>query len=52
MTPERIIAQIDAWLAEHAWRLDETNIDFALDLRQMVLELEQSSRPVLVAGAA
>jgi hypothetical protein len=42
VTAEQIIAQIDAWLEEYAWRLDDTAIDFALDIRRSVVELEET----------
>ncbi len=41
MKPQQIIAHIDEWLSEHGWRLDEPEIDFALDLRRLVEQLEQ-----------
>lgn len=50
MTPENIVAEIDTWLTEHAWRLDDKNIDFALDLRRMILELEEERVPVGVGA--
>ncbi len=50
MKPETIIAEIDAWLTEHAWKLDESNIDFALDVRRMVVELEDSPVPMVVGA--
>lgn len=50
MTPETIIAEIDAWLTEHAWLLDEKNIDFALDVRRMVVELEAERTPLVVGS--
>ena len=51
MTAETIIAQIDAWLEEYAWRLDDTAIDFALDMRRAVVELEDAATPVVLGAA-
>lgn len=51
MTAETIIAQIDAWLEEYGWRLDDTAIDFALDMRRSVVELEESVTLVELGAA-
>jgi len=51
VTAETIIAQIDAWLEEYAWRLDDTAIDFALDMRRAVVELEDAATPVVLGAA-
>lgn len=40
MNPHDIINHIDGWLDEHAWRLDDPQIDFALDVRRLVEQLE------------
>lgn len=48
---ETIIAQIDAWLEEYAWRLDDTAIDFALDMRQAVTDLEDALKPMVLDAA-
>lgn len=47
MQPEHIIEQIDDWLTENGWRLSESEIDFALDIRQLVAELEPRLEPAL-----
>ena len=47
MQPEQIIEQIDEWLTEHGWRLSESEIDFALDIRHLVAELEPAAEPAL-----
>ncbi len=51
MNAETIIAQIDAWLEEYAWRLDDTAIDFALDMRQAVTDLEDALKPMVLDAA-
>ena len=40
MKPNDIIDHIDDWLNEHSWRLDDQEIDFALDIRRLVDQLE------------
>lgn len=47
MQPEHIIEQIDEWLTENGWRLGESEIDFALDIRQLVAELDSQVEPAL-----
>jgi hypothetical protein len=50
MKPDDIIDHIDGWLSEHAWRLDEQEIDFALDVRRLVEQLE--SEELVPAGTS
>ena len=37
-THSRLILFIDYWLAENEWRLDQTTLDFALDVRLLAAE--------------
>jgi hypothetical protein len=48
MQPAQIIQHIDEWLTEHGWRLGDSEIDFALDVRQLVAALESEQEPTLV----
>jgi hypothetical protein len=41
MKPEEIIEHIDEWLDEHSWRLGDPDLDFALDVRRLVNQLER-----------
>jgi hypothetical protein len=50
MQPEQIIAHIDGWLTEQAWRLGENEIDFALDVRRLVAELVVEAEPALATA--
>ena len=48
MTPDDIITHIDDWLAEHAWSLDDKPIDFALDVRRLIADLELAQEAELL----
>lgn len=50
MKPERIIEHIDEWLDQNGWRLAESEIDFALDIRGLVAELQNQTEPVLASA--
>lgn len=47
MSPDQIIEHIDEWLNEQAWRLAESEIDFALDIRHLIAALAPVDEPVL-----
>ncbi len=47
MQPEQIIQHIDEWLTEHGWRLGDSEIDFALDVRRLVAQLDREPQPAL-----
>ena len=38
----QVVDFIDAWLADNAWTVDSRAIDFALDVRNMLDELEKA----------
>lgn len=38
----QVVDFIDAWLADSAWTVDSRAIDFALDVRNMLIELENA----------
>lgn len=40
--PRQVVDFIDAWLADNAWTVDSRAIDFALDVRNMLDELEKA----------
>lgn len=46
----QVVDFIDAWLADNAWTVDSRAIDFALDVRNMLAELEKA-RPEPVGAA-
>lgn len=50
MQPEQIIDHIDEWLNQNGWHITERTIDFALDLRQLVAELEVERAPALAGS--
>ncbi|HSF86932.1 MAG TPA: hypothetical protein VLG28_14915 [Acidimicrobiia bacterium] len=50
MQPAQIIQHIDDWLDEHGWRLGDSEINFALDVRQLVASLENEQEAVLVTA--
>lgn len=37
---QSVVDFIDAWLSENAWTIDSRVIDFALDVRNMLAEIE------------
>jgi len=41
-TAEDITRFIDAWLDENSWRIDSGVIDFALDVRRLLADLDRS----------
>lgn len=50
MKTDEIITHIDDWLTEHAWALDDKQIDFALDIRRLIGELEEADQPELTTS--
>jgi len=46
------VALIDAWLSEHSWWADSRAIDFALDVRAVLADREQSEDDKVAAVAA
>ena len=46
------VALIDAWLSEHSWWADTRAIDFALDVRAVLADREQSEDDKVAAAAA
>lgn len=38
---DTVVGFIDEWLAEHGWRLDDRVLDFALDVRTMLDEVDE-----------
>ncbi len=47
---QQILDFIDAWLADNAWTADSRVIDFALDIRNMLAEIEESLPEPVGAG--
>jgi len=47
---QSVVDFIDAWLTENAWTIDSRVIDFALDLRNMLAEVEASVPEPVGAG--
>ena len=48
--PESAVDFIDAWLTENAWTIDSRVIDFALDVRNMLAEVEAPAPEPVGAG--
>lgn len=46
------VALIDAWLSEHSWWADSRAIDFALDVRAVLADREQSEEDKVAAVTA
>jgi hypothetical protein len=47
---QSVVDFIDAWLTANAWTIDSRVIDFALDLRNMLAEVEASVPEPVGAG--
>lgn len=47
---ESVVDFIDAWLTENAWTIDSRVVDFALDVRNMLAEVEASAPEPVGAG--